>query len=131
MTSNTAPRLRVLVIEDEMLIRWSVAQALVGSGHSVVEAADGHQAVDLLTTPGQHIDVVLLDFRLPDSNDLTLLASVRRLAPHSAVVLMTAYGTPDVVEGALAMGADAVIDKPFDLSVVENALLAAHSHRSR
>lgn len=54
-----------------------------------------------LTAATEPVDVVLLDYRLPDSNDLTLLATIRRLAPGSSVVLMTAYGTPEVTEGAL------------------------------
>ena len=50
------------------------------------------------------IDVVLLDYRLPDSNDLRFLEEVRRRLPRSAVVLMTAYGTSDTVQGAMDPG---------------------------
>jgi DNA-binding NtrC family response regulator len=81
---------------------------------------------------GQPIDVVLLDYRLPDSNDLKLLEEVRRRRPGSAVVLMTAYGGPDVVQGALDRGAYCVVDKPFDMHEVEplvrNAYQAMRIH---
>jgi DNA-binding NtrC family response regulator len=70
-------------------------------------------------------DVVLLDYRLPDSNDLALLATIRRLAPSSAVVMMTAHGTPDVTRRALELGAYDVVDKPFDMSDIEPMLLSA------
>jgi DNA-binding NtrC family response regulator len=130
MAVNALSKLRVLVVEDEPLIRWSVTQTLEGSGHTVLEAADARSAVDLLNEPGHPVDVVLLDYRLPDSNDLALLASVRRLAPDSAVILMTAYGTPDVVEGAFGLGVRNVLSKPFDLSALEGAILAACSGRS-
>ena len=129
MTVNISARARVLVVEDERLIRWSVMQTLAASGHDVLEAADARSAVRLLSEPGQSVDVVLLDYRLPDSNDLGLLAEVRRLSPRSAVLLMTAYGTPDVIEGAFALGVYDVIGKPFDLDHLESMILAAHEER--
>ena len=57
----------------------------------------------------------MLDYRLPDSNDLTLLATVRRLSPESAVVLMTAFGTPEIAKAALDLGVYQVLHKPFEM----------------
>lgn len=119
--------LRVLVVEDEPLIRWSIAETLERMGHTVAEADDAKSAIRTLAdTPGR-VDVVLLDYRLPDSNDLNLLARIRQLAPESAVLMMTAYGTPDVTRGALALGAYAVVDKPFDMHDLEPMLLDAYA----
>jgi DNA-binding NtrC family response regulator len=117
--------LRVLVVEDELLIRWSIAETLERMGHTVVEADDAASAIRTLEEMTEPVDVVLLDYRLPDSNDLTLLATIRRLAPHSAVLMMTAYGTPDVTRNALALGAYGVVDKPFDMHDLEPMLLDA------
>lgn len=121
--------LRVLVVEDELLIRWAVAETLAHAGHTVLEAADGATAVRELTETPEPVDVVLLDFRLPDSNDLTLLSHIRRLTPRSAVVLMTAYGTPEVISGALGLGAYRVLSKPIDMHDIEPLVLAAHGSR--
>jgi DNA-binding NtrC family response regulator len=118
--------LRVLVVEDESLIRWSIAETLAQGGHRVVEAASAADAVQAIHDTPQPIDVVLMDLRLPDSSDLGLLASVRRLRPESAVVLMTAYGTPEVARSALALGAYRVIDKPFDMDVLDPLVREAH-----
>jgi DNA-binding NtrC family response regulator len=115
----------VLVVEDESLIRWSIAETLARMDHTVVEAEDGESAVRVLTEMPDPVDVVLLDYRLPDSNDLELLATIRRLAPHSAVLMMTAYGTSDVTQGALDLGAYGVLDKPFDMQDLEPMLLSA------
>jgi DNA-binding NtrC family response regulator len=124
---NHTSHLRVLVVEDEPLIRWSIAETLERMGHTVVEAGDAQSAVRAIEEMAEPADVVLLDYRLPDSNDLTLLATVRRLAPHSAVLLMTAYGTPDVTRGALELGAYGVMDKPFDMHDLEPMLLDAYA----
>ena len=120
-------RLRVLVVEDEPLIRWSIAETLAREGHTVLEADDAESAIRTVGDMPEPADVVLLDYRLPDSNDLTLLATIRRLAPSSAVVMMTAYGTPDVTRGALELGAYGVVDKPFDMHDLEPMLLDAYA----
>src|SRR5262249_40570085 len=117
--------LSVLVVEDELLIRWSIAETLESGGHSVMQAEDGASALALLNAPAAGFDVVLLDYRLPDSNDLQLLASVRRLSPRSVVILMTAYGTQEVVNGALGLGVSRVMSKPFDVDGLGQVLLDA------
>ena len=127
----TDRHLRILVVEDEALIRWSIAETLGQEGHTVMEADDAASAVRALEDAGGDIDVVLLDYRLPDSNDLGLLANVRRLRPRSAVVMMTAYGTPEVTEGALALGAYRVVGKPFDMHGLGSLVAAAHDARGR
>jgi DNA-binding NtrC family response regulator len=106
--------LHVLVVDDEPLIRWSIREVLRESGHEVAEASDGASAVQQLSD-GERFDVVVLDYRLPDSNDLRLLETIRKLTPGSAVIMMTAFGTPETVAGALALGASRVLPKPFDV----------------
>lgn len=107
--------MRILVVDDELLIRWSIAETLGAAGDNVIEAADAASAVAAVST-GTVPDVVLLDFRLPDSDDLGLLTTIRQLAPAAAVIMMTAFGTPEVVAGALALGAREVVTKPFNLA---------------
>jgi DNA-binding NtrC family response regulator len=119
--------LRVLVVDDEFLIRWSIAETLGAAGHQVTEAQDAASALAALeATPDP--DVVLLDFRLPDSNDLGLLAKIRRLAPTSSVVMMTAFGTPEVTAGALELGACKVLSKPFNMHDLED-IVRTHGPR--
>ena len=119
-----SPR-RVLVVEDELLIRWSVVETLAEDGHTVIEADCAASALLALQGATAPIDVVLLDFRLPDSNDFTLLKNIRRLAPHAPVILMTAHGTPELTRGALEEGACRVMNKPFDLHDVTAAVASA------
>ncbi|MBI3049768.1 MAG: response regulator [Acidobacteria bacterium] len=124
-----SPHLCVLVVEDETLIRWSIAATLTQKGHTVMEAGSAAAAVETLSQTSQPVDVVLLDVRLPDSSDLGLLADIRRIAPQSAVLMMTAYGTPELTKGALALGACRVLNKPFDMHGLESLILEAHGAR--
>ena len=125
------PRLTVLVVEDETLIRWAIAETLTQRGHTVIEADTARNAVQALGESRLPIDVVLLDFRLPDSRDLGLLSDIRRLQPGSAVVMMTAFGTPEVLREAVARGACRVVGKPFDMNQVESFVLDAYHARSQ
>ena len=105
----------VLVVDDELLIRWALCEALGAKGYIVSEAQDAAEVRTALSRPSGFPDIVLLDFRLPDSSDLRLLADIRRRLPAVPVVLMTAHATPDVVRGALELGAYRVLTKPFDV----------------
>jgi DNA-binding NtrC family response regulator len=118
--------LHVLVVEDETLLRWSLAEMLRRQGHTVLEAVSASTARDAMSGTPDPIDVVFLDLRLPDSNDLGLLGEIRRRMPRSAVVMMTAYATPEVVQGALERGAYCVVSKPFDLNDVDALVRNAH-----
>jgi DNA-binding NtrC family response regulator len=120
--------LHVLVVDDEALIRWSLAETLADAGHRVSEAADGEAALQALRTD-ESFDVVLLDYHLPDSHDLTLLQSIRRLAPRAVVIMMTAFGTPEMIDEAVRLGAYQVVPKPFDVHDIEPLVLQAHSFR--
>jgi DNA-binding NtrC family response regulator len=122
--------MHILVVDDELLIRWSLREAMAEKGWSVTEAPDAESAIRALTEASEPPDVVLLDYRLPDSNDLQLLANVRRLAPRGQVILMTAYGTPEVAAGALQLGAYRVISKPFEMEEMAALVRKAHGERA-
>jgi two-component system nitrogen regulation response regulator NtrX len=110
-------QLRVLIVDDEPLICGSLADTLGECGVVVTQAGNWVAAVRALVAAPEP-DVVLLDFQLADSHDLTLLATVKRLAPHSQVVLMSAHCTPEIAREALAVGACLVVAKPLDMCVV-------------
>lgn len=117
---------RVLVVDDELLIRWSVSETLLDRGYDVVAKGDAKSA-RLAIGAHQPFDVVLLDYRLPDSDDLSLLASIREASPTAQVILMTAFGRPEVVRGALDLGAYRVISKPFEMQAIADLVGQAHA----
>jgi DNA-binding response OmpR family regulator len=87
-------------------------------GHDVVEAQSAADAIRAIGDDPDRFDVVILDFKLPDRQDLSLLADVRQLLPAAAIIMMTAYGDDSMRSGALALGARAVLDKPFQVNHV-------------
>lgn len=120
-----SPAVRVLVVDDEPLVLWSITEMLRSQGLEVQEAGNAKTALRALTSEGGPPDVVLLDLNLPDSSDLGLLAMIRRIAPATGIILMTAFGTPEVCDEARKLGALAVIDKPFDLDTLDSLLSRA------
>ena len=130
MTKNSTPT--VLVVDDEPLIRWSLAESLTERGYEVTEAGDGRMAVAAIETAVRPFDVVLLDYRLPDSADLRLLERVRSLAPSSRVIMITAHNSPELTLGATALGAYRVVTKPFEVDMIAalvNQALHLVSHK--
>jgi DNA-binding NtrC family response regulator len=118
---EAAHGLRVLVVDDEMLIRWALGQALGSRGCLVTEAADARQA--LAAVRAEDFDAIVLDYRLPDTTHLDLLRGIRALSPESHIVMMTAFGTPETLKEAMDLGVSRVLDKPIDLDVAVKAIL--------
>jgi two-component system response regulator AtoC len=103
---------RVLIVDDEQLVRWSLAERLRDAGHDVVEAATG---ADALEQAELGADLVLLDYRLPDEDGLTILKKLRELDPDTPVVMLTAHTSVETIVEAVKAGAFDYATKPFDL----------------
>jgi two-component system NtrC family response regulator len=118
--------INVLVVDDEPLIRWAMRESLEEAGYAVVEAGSAGEALKRLADAGgQPLSVALLDLRLPDSDDLSLMRRVRGEAPGCRVIIMTAHGTPEVLRDAMTAGAFGTLSKPFDLVSVVRMVRAA------
>jgi DNA-binding NtrC family response regulator len=115
----------VLVVDDEQLLLWAIAESLRSRGLEVDEASNAKEALHALTAERTAPEAVLLDLNLPDSHDLGLVKMVRRLAPAARVFLMTAFGTPEVRAEAHELGVVDIIDKPFDLTALDGLVACA------
>ena len=113
--------LRLLVVDGEPLIRWSLAAALEERGHRVIVAADREGALRALGAGP--VDVILLDCHLADSANLELLRIIRGRTPQTPVVGMTAFPSRDLRRRAGELGAACLLEKPFDVFGVERVLL--------
>ena len=128
MAKDSAPT--ALIVDDEPLIRWSLAEVLGEHGYAVTEAGDGRTAVSAIESADHPFDVVLLAYGLPDSADLRLLERVRGLTPTSQVIIMTAYNSRELASSARALGAYSVVSKPFELDVLAGLVNRARADRA-
>jgi DNA-binding NtrC family response regulator len=108
---------RVLVVDDEKLIRWSLREALADMDHEVFEAADGRRALEIVAAESP--DVVLLDIRMPGLDGMQVLKEIREKNAECAVVMISANTTLDVAVEAMRLGAVDYIRKPFQAEDVK------------
>ncbi|MCY2954141.1 MAG: sigma-54 dependent transcriptional regulator [Planctomycetota bacterium] len=106
----------ILIVEDETVLRESLAELLVGEGYEVRQAADGKAAYDLVMH--QPVDLVLSDVRMPEMDGLTLLCQLQKLAPETPVIMITAYGTVETAVAAMRTGAHDYLLKPVQFDDV-------------
>jgi DNA-binding NtrC family response regulator len=111
---------RVLIVDDEKLVCWSLSEVLTGAGFAVETALSGAEAQAKFET--FHPEMVLLDVRLPDVNGLTLLANFKALDEDVVVVMITAFADADSAVNALKAGADDYIGKPFDVDYIRHVV---------
>jgi len=104
---------RILIVDDEKLIRMSLVEELTRQGFRTFEAETG--GAGLARAAEGDIDLVLLDYRMPDMDGLTVLGELAQKHPDTLVILMTAYSSIDNAVQAIKRGAYDYLNKPFDM----------------
>jgi DNA-binding NtrC family response regulator len=119
---------RILVVDDEAILRDAMAEALSRAGHAVDAFDSGRSALDRFSS--ESYDLVITDFRMPGMDGLEVLAEVRRNSPDVPVVLITAHGTVETAVAAMKRGAYDYILKPFKLDELELLVARALERRA-
>jgi DNA-binding NtrC family response regulator len=114
----------ILVVDDEQLIRWSLTSRLQDEGYRVLEAETAADALKRFREGG--VDLVLLDYKLPDGDGLDILRQIKSTSPDTLVILLTAHSSIELAVEAMKQGAHHYANKPFNLDeialLVEKAL---------
>ena len=118
---------KILVVEDNDVLRGSVVQALVENGHNVSEVGDGEEATERLQE--ESYDVVLTDMRMPKKSGLEVLRFAKQVNDLTVAIVMTAFGTIESAVEAMKSGAYDYIQKPFELEELEVKINRALEHR--
>ncbi|MBI4552980.1 MAG: response regulator [Candidatus Latescibacteria bacterium] len=123
---TSAPRL--LIADDDAVLRVSLGKIYTKAGYEVVLAADGEEAIQLART--QPFDLALIDLSMPKYNGLEVLKAMKRFAPRMPVIILTAFGAWDTYAEALEAGVYQYVSKPIRqdelLLLARNALESAH-----
>ncbi|HEV8539384.1 MAG TPA: sigma-54 dependent transcriptional regulator [Bacteroidota bacterium] len=112
---------RILVVDDEKIIRESISFILKKEGYSITEAANGKQAYDRLLV--ESFDLIITDLEMPEMKGIELLGHAMHINPQSMVVIITAYGSLETAITALRNGASDYILKPIEF---EELLVKVH-----
>jgi CheY-like chemotaxis protein len=132
-----AERPRILLAEDHAETRALLASMLRGQGYDVVEAASGYEFLSVMSEAwlrrsGRFPDLIVTDVRMPGPNGLRVLEGIRTAYWAIPVIVITAFGDEDTHAEARRLGAQVVIDKPFDLATLRDAVLdVLGGHRQR
>jgi CheY-like chemotaxis protein len=104
----------ILVVEDDVLIRFMIADDLMASGYQIIQASTADEALKVMQSPA-HLDLILTDIRMPGSMDgLALAARARAQCPHLKIIVLSG----DLPPSSATIPADAFLPKPYVASAV-------------
>ncbi|MGH2517777.1 MAG: response regulator, partial [Ktedonobacterales bacterium] len=121
-------RWRVLVVDDEQNLNWSLVHSLRKDGYISDGALTGAEAQTLLRE--SRYDCVISDVKMPGMDGFELLQWLRQHQPQARVIMMTAFGSPSAREEALRGGVVAYLEKPFDLRALKEELQRLTAEKS-
>ena len=106
-------KIRIMVIDDEPLMRVTIQDALIAEGYEVVTAETGKRGLDLFGD--NQTDILITDLKLPDMDGIKILKEVKTRNPEAHVIVITAYGSIDSAVTAMKEGASDYLTKPFSM----------------
>jgi len=119
-TTETPRRLRILVVEDDPLVRMAVTEQLSSQGHTVQSATNGLEGLD--TFMSGRFDLVLTDRAMPEMGGDQLATTIKQISPTKPIIMLTGFGDLMTVKGERPPSVDAVVSKPVTLDTLSAAI---------
>jgi two-component system cell cycle response regulator CpdR len=120
---------RLLIVDDEESMRTLVARAIAMDGHEIVTAADGAEALEILSNGQNAFDLLLTDIRMPVMDGIALALTAARDLPDLTILLMTGFADQRERASGLNAIAHDVITKPFSVADIRSAVADALAAR--
>lgn len=114
---------KLLVIDDESIVRMSCKRVLSPEGYDVRLAANASEGIKMLEE--EQFDLVLTDLKMPDVDGITVLETIKDRWPQTQVIVITGYQTVDTAVKSIKLGAFDYIEKPFTPEALVSAVSAA------
>jgi two-component system, cell cycle response regulator CpdR len=120
---------RLLIVDDEDAMRTLVARAIAMDGHEIVTAADGAEALEILSNGQNAFDLLLTDIQMPVMDGIALALTVARDLPDLTILLMTGFADQRERASGLNAIAHDIITKPFSVADIRSAVADALAAR--
>lgn len=120
---------RILVVDDENIVRTSCSRTLAPEGYEVKLAKNGFEGLKMASE--ERFDLVLTDLKMPDMDGIEVLRIIKEKWPETAVVIVTGYQTVDTAVKAIKLGAYDYIEKPFTPDILISTVAEALANRQR
>ncbi len=114
---------KVLVIDDESIVRTSCKRILSPDGYEVRLASNAFEGIKMLEQ--EQFDLVLTDLKMPDMDGISVLETIKQRWPQTQVIVITGYQTVDTAVKAIKLGAFDYIEKPFTPDALASAVASA------
>lgn len=128
-SSHDGRRRRVLAVDDEECVLQVTEAILADLGYEVQTASCGAAALRLIDACDGTFDLVIIDHRLMDRSGIQVIEDCRAKYPTLPFMLVTGYASHDVVEEATRVGVNRILEKPYDLSTLADAVRDVLAHR--
>lgn len=111
---------RILIIDDEIIIRKLFKRLLAGDEYKVLTASNGKKGVEI--AKNEKLDLVVLDLKMPEMDGIETLKRIKEINKNIRVIIITAFGTIQSASDALNLGVDDFISKPFDIAKIRTTI---------
>lgn len=123
-----AAPLRILTVDDEPAVAFSLRCVFSGPRYEVLSVEDGQSALARLDDPSEHYDAIIVDQKMPELTGLELVGEIRQRKIPGKIIVLSAQLTSELREAFQRMDVDAILLKPFDIDELRSAVITSESN---